>query len=48
MDVSTIHLYLLWDSIMLAAAAQAQCRVLLSEDLHPGCVWRGVEVRKPL
>ena len=47
MDVATTHKYSLWDSIMLAAAAQAGCRVLLSEDLHPGFVWRGVEVRRP-
>lgn len=47
MDLATMHPFSLWDSIMLAAAAQAGCRVLLSEDLHPGFVWRGVEVRPP-
>ena len=47
MDVAAIHQYALWDSIMLVAAAQAGCRVLLSEDLHAGFIWRGVEVKRP-
>ncbi len=47
MDLSALHQYSLWDSVMLAAAAQAGCRVLLSEDMQAGFVWRGVEVRNP-
>ena len=47
MDLSTMHQYSLWDSVMLAAAAQAGCRSLLSEDMQPGFIWRGVEVRNP-
>ena len=47
MDVSAIHQYSLWDSVMLAAAAQAGCRALLSEDMQAGFIWRGVEVRRP-
>ncbi len=47
MDLSTMHQYSLWDSIMLAAAAQAGCRALLSEDMQPGFIWRGVEIRNP-
>jgi predicted nucleic acid-binding protein len=47
MDLSTMHQYSLWDSVMLAAAAQAGCRALLSEDMQPGFIWRGVEVRNP-
>jgi predicted nucleic acid-binding protein len=35
------------DSVMLAAAAQAGCRFLLSEDMQDGFTWRGVTVRNP-
>ena len=37
----------IWDSIMLAAAADADCRLLLSEDLQDGFTWRGVTVVNP-
>ncbi len=47
MDVSTMHQYSLWESVMLAASAQAGCRVLLSEDMQSGFIWRGVEIRNP-
>jgi predicted nucleic acid-binding protein len=32
---------------MLAAAAQAGCRLLLSEDMQDGFTWRGVTIRNP-
>jgi predicted nucleic acid-binding protein len=32
---------------MLAAAAQAQCRLFLSEDLQDGFIWRGMTVANP-
>ena len=47
MDLATFHQYALWDAIMLAAAAHAGCRVLLSEDMQHGFIWRGVEIRNP-
>lgn len=47
MDLAAMHQYSLWDAIMLAAAAQAGCRVLLSEDMQDGFIWRGVEIRNP-
>lgn len=47
MDLSAMHQYSLWDAIMLAGAAQAGCRMLLSEDMQDGFVWRGVEIRNP-
>jgi predicted nucleic acid-binding protein len=37
----------IWDSIMIAAAADAGCRILLSEDLQDGFGWRGVTVADP-
>lgn len=47
MDLATMHQYSLWDAIMLATAAAAGCRVLLSEDMQTGFLWRGVEIRNP-
>ncbi len=47
MDLATMHQYSLWDAIMLATAATAGCRVLLSEDMQDGFLWRGVEIRNP-
>jgi predicted nucleic acid-binding protein len=47
MDLAALHQYALWDSIMLATAAQTGCQALLSEDMQSGFIWRGVEVRNP-
>jgi predicted nucleic acid-binding protein len=47
MDLAAMHQYSLWDAIMLVGAAQAGCRVLLSEDMQNGFIWRGVEIRNP-
>ncbi len=47
MDLAAMHQYSLWDAVMLAASAQAGCRVLLSEDMQAGFLWRGVEIRNP-
>jgi predicted nucleic acid-binding protein len=43
----TSHQIALWDAIMLAAAAEAACRMLFSEDMHNGFVWRSVTIRNP-
>lgn len=47
MEVVTTHRLSFWDSVMLAGAAQAGCRMLLSEDMQDGFTWRGVTVRNP-
>jgi len=47
MELSTTHQLAVWDAIMLAGAAQAGCRVLLSEDMRHGFTWRGATVRNP-
>ena len=47
MELVTSHKLSLWDSVILAAAAQADCHMLLSEDLQHGFTWRGVTVRNP-
>ncbi|HEX4067145.1 MAG TPA: PIN domain-containing protein [Acidobacteriaceae bacterium] len=37
----------IWDAVILSAAAEAECRLLLSEDMQPGFSWRGVTVVNP-
>ena len=47
MDLSVDHQLFLWDAVMMAAAAEARCRLLLSEDLQEGFTWGGVTVVNP-
>jgi predicted nucleic acid-binding protein len=37
----------IFDAIILAAAVEARCDLLLSEDLQDGFAWRGVTVTNP-
>ena len=46
-DLATDHKLGIWDAIMLSAAAEAGCRLLLSEDLQDGFTWNGVTVANP-
>ncbi len=41
-DLASDHGLTIWDSVVLAASAEAECRLLLSEDLQEGFTWRGV------
>jgi predicted nucleic acid-binding protein len=47
LDLSIDHGLNIWDAIVLAAAAEGDCRLLLSEDLQEGFTWRGVTVANP-
>ena len=47
MDIAADHGLTIWDSVVLAASAEAECRLLLSEDLQDGFTWRGVTVVNP-
>lgn len=47
MDLAVDHQIGVWDAVILAAAAGAGCRLLLSEDLHDGFTWGGVTVVNP-
>ena len=47
MELSSQHRLRTWDGIIMAAAASAGCRLLLSEDLHDGFTWNGVTVVNP-
>jgi predicted nucleic acid-binding protein len=46
-DLASAHRLQVWDAVMLAAAAAADCTLLLSEDFQDGFAWRGVTVRNP-
>jgi predicted nucleic acid-binding protein len=46
-DLCLDHGISIWDAVILATAADAGCRLLLSEDLHEGFVWRGLTVVNP-
>lgn len=46
-DLATDHQLGIWDAVVLAAAAEAGCRLVLSEDLQEGFTWRGVTVANP-
>ncbi len=46
-ELVATHRLSIWDAIILAAAAETQCDLLLSEDLQSGFRWRGVTVVNP-
>ncbi len=37
----------IWDAVILSAAAEANCQLLLSEDMQDGFTWRGVTLVNP-
>ena len=47
MDLVADHGLQLWDALILSVAAEARCRLLLSEDMQDGFTWRGVTVVDP-
>lgn len=47
LDAAAAHKLQLWDALILTAAAEAGCAMLLSEDMHAGFTWRGVCVVNP-
>jgi predicted nucleic acid-binding protein len=47
MDLAADHQLRFWDAVVLSAAADASCRLLLSEDLQDGFTWSGVTVANP-
>lgn len=46
-NLAVMHKLGIWDAIVLSAAADAGCRLLLSEDLQDGFTWQGVTVANP-
>lgn len=47
MELAVSHRLSFWDAVILAAAADSGCRLLLSEDMQDGFTWRDVTVRNP-
>lgn len=47
LDLAADHKMPIWDALILAVAADQQCRLLLSEDFQHGFTWRGVTVVNP-
>ncbi|MFP5234853.1 MAG: PIN domain-containing protein [Acidobacteriota bacterium] len=37
----------IWDAVIICAAAEARCQLLLSEDLQDGFIYKGVKVVNP-
>ena len=46
-DLASQHRLGIWDSVILATAADAGCRLLLSGDMQDGFTWAGVTVANP-
>jgi predicted nucleic acid-binding protein len=46
-DLAEAHRFPIWDAIVVAAAAKAECRLLLSEDMQNGFTWNGVTIANP-
>ena len=46
-DLAAQHQMSIWDSVILSAAADAGCRLLLSEDMQDGFTWNGVTITNP-
>jgi predicted nucleic acid-binding protein len=46
-DAAVNHQLAIWDAVILAAAAEAGCRLLLSEDMQEGFTWGGVTIVNP-
>jgi len=47
LDLASDHGVPIFDAVILAAAVEARCDLLLSEDFHDGFAWRGVVVTNP-
>ncbi|MGH7022636.1 MAG: PIN domain-containing protein [Caulobacteraceae bacterium] len=47
LELASDHGIPIFDAVILAAAVEARCDLLLSEDFHDGFAWRGVVVSNP-
>jgi predicted nucleic acid-binding protein len=46
-DLAVNHQLGIWDAVILSAAAEADCHLLLSEDMQEGFIWQGVTIANP-
>lgn len=47
LELAVAHRLAIFDAVILAAAAEAGCGLLLSQDMQDGFAWRGVTVVDP-
>ena len=47
MDLTVDHQISMWDALIMSAAAEKKCRLLISEDFQNAFTWRGVTVVNP-
>lgn len=46
-DLAVNNQFGIWDEVIVCAAAEADCRILLSEDMQDGFIWKGVIIINP-
>jgi predicted nucleic acid-binding protein len=46
-DLAVNHQLGIWDAVILSVAEEADCRLLLSEDMQDGFIWQGVTIANP-
>lgn len=46
-ELSVSHRIGIWDAVIVASAVEADCRLLLTEDLQAGFTWNGVTIANP-
>ena len=46
-DLAVAHRLGIWDAVIICAAAEAGCQLLLSEDMQDGFIWKGVTLANP-
>jgi predicted nucleic acid-binding protein len=46
-DLAVTHQLGIWDAVILCAAAEADCHLLLSEDMQDGFICQGVTIANP-
>jgi predicted nucleic acid-binding protein len=47
LDLSVRHQFQMWDALIVNAAADAGCIMLLTEDMQDGFTWRGMKITDP-
>jgi predicted nucleic acid-binding protein len=46
-DLAVNNQFGIWDAVIVCAAAEADSRILLSEDMQNGFIWKGVTIINP-
>ena len=46
-DLAVNNQFGIWDAVIVCASAEADCRILLSEDMQDRFIWKGVTIINP-